>query len=309
MSKSSRFDVLVVGGGTSGLSAALTLGRARRRVLLASDGPTRNSPAHEANNVFTRDGTPPKELVRIGREQLGRYDVTIRDERVVDLERRKRTFVATMKGGDEVRTNGVILACGVRDVLPRIRGLRKLWGKGVYHCPYCHGWEVAGEPLGIIGNGNVGFHLCLLIRGWTDDLILFTDGPSELTDEQRAGIERNGIHIREERIDRIRGGKGQVDEVVLKGGEVVRRTGLYISPGQKPASDLYRKLGVSRTEDGRVQADPFGRTSVPRFFVVGDAAVRPQSVIAAAASGSAAAAHLNMEMLQDEFQNRSRKRA
>src|SRR5690606_11446351 len=127
---------------------ALSLGRARRRVLVAAAGPTRNAPADAAHNVFTRDGTPPAELVRIGRAQLAPYDVTVREAWAADAERTDDGFAVTFEGGDRVVTRGLVLATGVRDVLPDVPGLAELWGRGVFHCPYCHGWEVAGRPLG-----------------------------------------------------------------------------------------------------------------------------------------------------------------
>lgn len=147
------FDAVIVGGGAAGLSAAPALGRATRRVLVASCGPTRNAPAHAAHNIFTRDGTPPGELVRIGREQLAPYDVTLRDECAEDVRPADTHFVVKLSRGDEVRTRGVVLATGIRDVLPAIPGFEELWGSGFFHCPYCHGWEVARKPLGIYGGG------------------------------------------------------------------------------------------------------------------------------------------------------------
>ena len=291
------FDVVVVGGGPAGLSAALCLGRSCRKVLLATDGPTRNAPARAAHNVFTRDGTPPAELVAIGRDQLAPYDVTLRAERVVTAERAGDGFEVTMAGGDRVRTRAVVLATGVRDVLPDVPGMAEAWGQSVFHCPYCHGWEVAGWPLAIYGRGESAVHLATLIPGWTDDLVLFTDGPSELSPEDHAQIERRGIPIRQERVVRLAESGGQVEAVVLEGGASVPRSGLFLHPAQEPRSDLARQLGCPSSADGRVEADAFGRTGVAGVFVAGDAGPGPQSVAAAAASGTTAGALLNMDLL------------
>ncbi|HLA63870.1 MAG TPA: NAD(P)/FAD-dependent oxidoreductase [Rhodothermales bacterium] len=298
----SRFDAVVVGGGPAGLSAALTLGRSRRRVLLAADGPTRNAPAHAAHNVFTRDGTPPAELVRIGRAQLAPYAVSIREEWVTDAERTDAGFAVTFAGGGRVEARALVLATGVRDVMPDVPGFAELWGSGVFHCPYCHGWEVAGQPLAIYARGETALHFAQLIRGWTDDLILITDGPSGLSAEDRAKVERNGIVVREERVERLVGTGGRLEAVVFAGGEAIPRAGLFLRPEQELRSDLPHRLACPLSADGRVQADAAGKTPVPGVFVAGDVGPGWQSVPSAIASGALAGAMLNAELLAQEFE-------
>lgn len=295
-----EFDAVVVGGGAAGLSAALALGRAMRRVLVASCGTTRNAPAHAAHNVFTRDGTAPGELVRIGREQLRTYDVTIRDECATDIRRSDTEFIVSFAGGD-ARARGIVLATGVRDVLPEIQGFEELWGSGVFHCPYCHGWEVANRPLAIYARGEDASHFVRLIRGWTRDLILFTDGPTELPEEEEQRIRANGIEIREEGIERL-SGSGGLEAVVLRNGEVIPRVGMFIRPKQEMRSDLVHRLGCAMTTAGRVEADALGRTSMAMVFVAGDAGPGLQSVINAAATGALAGAGLNHDLLTAEFE-------
>ncbi|HMB90928.1 MAG TPA: NAD(P)/FAD-dependent oxidoreductase, partial [Rhodothermales bacterium] len=189
----------------------------------------------------------------------------------------------------------------VRDVLPDIPGLADLWGTGVFHCPYCHGWEVAGQPLAIYAQGEAALHFAQLIRGWTDDLILFTDGPSELSRDDQARIERNGIVIREERVEQFVGADGHLQAVVLEGGESVSRSGLFLAPEQELRSDLSHRLGCSLSDNGRVEAGIAGRTNVPGVFVAGDAGPGPQSVASAIASGTLAGAMLNHDLLAEEF--------
>lgn len=296
------FDVVIVGGGPSGLSAALVLGRSRRRVLLVHDGPTRNARAEAAHTVFTRDGTPPAELLRIGREQLVPYGVVLRDERVVGVEQTAAGFAVVFDRSPSVEARKLLLATGVRDVLPDVPGFSELWGTGVFHCPYCHGWEVAGRPLCIYGRGEVAHHLSRLLLGWSDDLVLFTDGPAELSDERRARIAGHGIVIREERVERLAGSNGRLEAVVLEGGEVVPRAGMFFMPAQEPRSDLSSRLGCPFTTDGRVEADAFGRTPVPGVYVAGDMAPGMQQVLAAAASGAMAGATLNNDLLSEDFE-------
>ena len=253
----SRFDAIIIGGGPAGLSAALALGRARRRVLVAAAGPPRNAPAEAAHNIFTRDGTPPLELLRIGREQLRPYDVTVREDWVDDARTGDGGFTISFEGGDHAESRGIVLATGVRDLLPDIPGLATLWGHSVFHCPYCHGWEVAGRPLGIYAGGLDAartLHLCRLIRGWSDDIVLFTDGRSALSDDERRTVEWNGIVVRDERVDAFVGTGRDLEAVVLANGDSVTRGGLLISPDQELRSDIPLRLGCKLTTDGRVES-------------------------------------------------------
>lgn len=294
-SASDRFDAVVIGGGPAGLSAALALGRATRRVLLASCGAPRNAPAHAAHNVFTRDGTSPAELLRIGREQLAPYNVTIRDECATDARAEGSEFVVTLETGD-VRARGIVLASGIRDVLPDIPGFRELWGSGVFHCPYCHGWEIANRPLAIYARGEAASHFAALISGWTRDLMLFTDGTIDLPDDEVQRIRRRGVVIREDAVERLTASHG-LDAVVMRNGDRIQRAGLYLRPDQELRSDIAQRLGCALTEQSRVDADAMGLTSVPMVFVAGDMGPGQQSVISAAASGALAGAGLNHHLL------------
>ncbi len=298
------FDAVVVGGGSAGLSAALTLGRATRRVLVASCGSPRNVPAHAAHNVFTRDGTPPAELVRIGREQLQPYDVVIHDGCAEDVRSESSHYVVKLSEGRDVRARGIVLACGIRDVLPGIPGFQELWGSGVFHCPYCHGWEVAGRPLGLYAQGEGALHLSKLLLVWTRDLILFTDGAADLPDDEIDRMRRNGIVVREERVTRLQG-NGELEAVVLESGEAIPRAGLFVVPKQELRSDLHERLGCALTAQGRIEADPAGRTNVPRVFVAGDAGPGQQSVVSAAGTGMLAGAGLNLDLAVEDFNGRA----
>lgn len=300
MSDSSQtFDAVVIGGGPAGLSAALALGRAVRRVLLLACGQGRNAPAQAAHNVFTRDGTSPGELLRIGREQLSPYGVVIREECATDVRPADSVYVVAFSG-NEVRARGIVVATGVRDVLPDLPGFRELWGRGVFHCPYCEGWELAGRPLAIYGRGEAALHLAKLIRGWSSDLILFTDGPTELNADEEQKIRSNGIVIYEDRVERLIG-SDHLEAVVLENGEHIPRLGIFTRPKQELQSDIPNKLGCAMTPQGRVQADAAGRTNVARVFVAGDTGPSQQWVISAAASGALAGAGLNHDLLEEDF--------
>jgi thioredoxin reductase len=186
-----------------------------------------------------------------------------------------------------------------------VPGFAELWGTGVFHCPYCHGWEVAHQPLALYARGDAALHLCKLLLAWTRDLILFTDGPAELDDEQLDRIRANGIVIRTDAVASLRG-QGRLQAVVMQNGEEIPRAGLFVSPKQELHSDLYQKLGCELDEHGRVQADTLGRTSVPGIHVAGDAGPGQQSVVSAAQTGMLAGAGLNHDLAEQDFDGATR---
>jgi len=299
------FDVVIVGTGTAGLSAALVLGRARRRVLLVGEGPPRNAPAEAAHGFFTRDGTPPAELLRIGREQLAPYGtVAVREARAVSAERGEGRFVVGLADGGSVAARRLLLATGVEDLLPSIPGFRDLWGQGVYHCPYCHGWEARDLPLAVYARGEVAMHLAPLVRQWSRDLVLLTDGPAELDGDARRRLAALEIPIREEPIARLDGGAAGLAGVVFAGGEALPRRGLFLRPRQRPRTELAEQIGCALSDDERVpgliQVDAMGETTVPGVFAAGDVVTPMQQVATAAAGGAAAAAMLNHGLVAEE---------
>jgi thioredoxin reductase len=188
-------DVIIVGAGPTGLSAALLLGRSRKHVLIIDSGKPRNAVSHAANGFLSRDGIAPSELLQIGREQLQKYE-TVRFQigKVIDvkslettLEKRDR-FQVTLDTGEQLTARKLLLATGVTDKLPEIEGFAQLWGTSVFHCPYCHGWEVKDQPLAIYGKGETGFEMAQHLTGWSHDLILCSDGDAGLSDEQRTQL-------------------------------------------------------------------------------------------------------------------------
>jgi thioredoxin reductase len=287
------YDVVVVGGGPAGLSAALVLGRCRRRVLVCDAGTPRNAVASALHCYLTRDGLPPLELLRIGREQLRPYDVELRDVRVADVTRSADGFVVTLEGAHAVHAHSILLATGVRDVLPEVAGIDECYGISVHHCPYCDGWEHSGKTLAVIGQGAAAAGLALSLKTWSPRVVICSNGPARLTRVQQSQVKGQGVVVREERLERVSHTNGRVDALVLAAGERVPCEGIFFTGRQVQQSELPRRLGCEFTRKGTVKTDHLGETCVPGIYVVGDASRDVQFVIVAAAEGAKAGVAIN----------------
>jgi thioredoxin reductase len=293
-----HYDVLIVGGGPAGLSAALVLGRCRRSVLLCDSGDYRNAAAPAVHGFLTRDGLSPADLRRIGREELRRYEsVEVRELTVEDLAAVEGGFEARLGDGSTVRARQALLATGVVDRLPRVAGLSELWGRSVFHCPYCDGWEVRDQPLAVYGHGRGGRALAVELLGWSADVLLCTDG-RRVRREDRHRLEESGIAVREERIERLEGRDGVLERIVFRGGPTAARRALFLSGGNDQRSDLAQRLGCRFTRRGKVATGRFEITNVPGLFVAGDASGDVQLAIIAAAEGARAAFAINQRILK-----------
>lgn len=304
-----RYDAVIVGAGTAGLSAALVLGRSRRRVLVLDGGEPRNAPAVGVHGFFTRDGVHPGELLEIGREQLRPYDsVEYRAGRVMEVSGSDDSFGVTLEDGDEVLARKLVLATGVVDELPQKPGFWELWGRGVYHCPYCHGWEIRDRPLAVLISAERATEYALLIRNWSHDLVLLTDGAAELEEEDLRRLRVVGVPVNEKPIARLEGredGLEGLSRIVFEDGSFLEREGLFYGSPQRQRSTFAETLGCEMVAMGPateiVKADPMTReTSVPGVYVAGDAGSPFQSVVLAAASGASAAAFLNHALCAED---------
>ncbi|WP_437334801.1 NAD(P)/FAD-dependent oxidoreductase [Sorangium sp. So ce394] len=297
-----EYDVIIVGGGPAGLSAALILGRCRRRVLVCDSGRYRNDAAVAMHGFLSRDGIAPSELRRLGREQLEPYGVEIRDVAVADVRRDAKRFEVTLEGGERLRSRKLLLATGLVDRLPDLPGLPAMYGTSVHHCPYCDGWEAREQPIGVYGQGCTGVALALNMKTWSDDVILFTDGPASLSRSDVARLARHGIGVREERIARLEGRDGVLERVVLEDGSAVERRSLFLKTKQEQGSELARKLRCKVTEERGVEtAAKHEETTCEGVFVAGDASKDVLLAIMAAAEGADAAFGVNCALQEEDL--------
>jgi thioredoxin reductase len=303
------FDVVIVGAGPAGLSASLLLGRSRRRTLVFDSGEYRNAASRQVRGFLTRDGIPPDELRRIAIKQLASYSqVTLDRTRIVAVERQvnapaERTeFLVTREDGQSVRCRKVLLATGVRDEIPQIDGIAPMYGISVHHCPYCDGYEVCDLPLAIYGKGTEALRFALELTLWSRDLTLCTDGPAELTDDERNRLQCNDIRLREEPIRCLEGSAdGQIQRVVFTTGENLPCHSLFFKTSQCQRSDLAARLGCTFTEKGTVDTGAYESTNIPGVYVAGDASPTVQLAIVAASEGTQAAFAINTALLKEDL--------
>lgn len=297
-----RIDVVIVGGGPAGLSAALILGRARKQVLLCDAGPRRNAAARQVQGFLTRDGTPPTEMRRIGRAQLAEYDsVTCRDVGVAGIQGERGDFRVTV-GEEVVSAKRVLLTTGVVDIVPDIEGFAGLWGKAIFQCPYCHGWEVRDRAFGCLVGAVEWVDYAILLRGWSHDVTMFTGGAFAIPDDVRARLDRAGVRVEEGKIQRLVPDPSgdHLESVLLEGGTRVARD-VFFAHAKQRQTDVVASLGLDLDPMGYVRVDENGATSRPGIHAAGDLTTMGQSAILAAAAGANAAYRMNHNLAIEPF--------
>jgi len=294
------FDVIVVGGGPAGLSAALMLGRCRRRVLLCDDGQPRNRYSQALHGYLTRDGINPAQLNAIGRSELEKYDVTCRDIHVTAAARAGDLFKVTFANGEVDHSKYLLIATGVVDDLPEIAGLRECYGRSVFHCPYCDGWERRDQRIGALGKGKSGVLLALALKTWSPHVVLLTNG-SSVPASGVARLADNGIDVVPARIARMAHQEGQLSAIEFGSREPVELDAVFFTTSQHPRCDIAENLGCAFSRKGTVDTGTLSETNVPGVFVAGDASRDAQFVVVAAAEGVKAAMAINQALQRKEL--------
>ena len=298
------FDVIIAGGGPAGLNAALMLGRVGRPVLLADDGQPRNAPSAAVHGFLSRDGADPAEIRRTAQAELGRYpSIQTRDTTVRTAAPTDDGFEVTLADNTTAQARRLLLATGVTDQLPDVPGLAGLWGRGVYHCPYCHGWEAREQKVAVLGGDDQAVHLALNLARLGCDIIMCTNGPSQASAAARTALAAHQIRVCEDPVGNVEGEPGRYVRLHLAPGQTIERRALFIPPAPRQRSGLAEKLGCALLEDGAVQVNELGQTTVPGVYAAGDTCRTPAmpypaaQVIMAAAAGARAAVVIDQELL------------
>ncbi|EPD62313.1 NAD(P)/FAD-dependent oxidoreductase [Streptomyces sp. HGB0020] len=317
MTETEKYEVIVVGAGAAGLSAALVLGRARRRTLVVDAGEPRNAPAAHMQGYLSRDGMPPAEFLAIGREEIARYGVELVRDRAVDASRdgEHGDFAVTLAGGRTVRSRALVIATGLKDELPDVPGVAERFGRDVLHCPYCHGWEVRDQPFGVLATTPMSVHQALMVSQWSKDVTFFLHkvAEQELSDDDLRRLAAAGVKVvpgevaalvvEDDRLTGVRLAGGAPSG----GGSTHERSVLFVAPRPVPQNDLLVRLGaeLQETPFGAYPViDERGLTTVPGLWAAGNASGFAEQVINAASRGYRAGATINGELLMADLDAR-----
>lgn len=301
MKDNNSFDVIIVGGSYSGLSAAMALGRALRRVLVIDSGKPCNRQTPHSHNYITHDGRAPGALSKLAYDQVKNYS-TISFHQGIAIHGSKddnQFTITTNKHSFKARK--LIFATGVKDIMTPIPGFAECWGTSVIHCPYCHGYEVKDQKTGILANGEMAFHYAKLINNWTKDLTLYTNGSSTLTDEQISKIQQKGIEVIEKRIKSIIHTDGHMSELVFEDDSQASLKALYAKPNFEQHCKIPTELGCELNEQGLLSVDMFQKTNIQGVYACGDSASPLRAISYAVASGTIAGAVVNNDMIEEDF--------
>jgi thioredoxin reductase len=298
------FDCAIIGGGPAGLNAALVLGRARRNTILFDNNNPRNAVTQESHGFITRDGIKPNEFREIADKEIGKYpSVVIQKKEVTSVIKNNQLFELVTSENELYQSKNIIISSGVKDVLPNIENISDYYGKSLFNCPYCDGWELRDKPLVVIIDDQVqGFHFIQTIYNWSKDLVVCTNGRPFQNSEQKRLIHKKGIKIMENKIINFVGKDGQMEKIIFENGERVNRKGGFVLPQLIQSSNFAKQLGCEYNSLGGISTDSYGRTNIHGVYAAGDASViAPAQLIIAAAEGLRAAVGVNRDLIQKEF--------
>jgi thioredoxin reductase len=301
------WDVVIAGAGPAGLSAALVLGRACRKVLLCDTGTPRSWASKEMHGFLTRDCIAPEDFRRLAHEELGRYPSVV--FRAIEVTHARRDaaghFSVTLGRRLRVRSRKLLIATGLFDHLPAIDGIDQFFGTSVFQCPYCDGWETRNAAIAVYGKRRRGFEMARALTAWSRDIVLCTDGASRLSTSDRAHLQRNQITVVEERIERLEGARGQLRQIVFRSGRRLERSALFFDTPASGQSKLAEALGCQFARHGGIKCGQYEATSVPGVFVAGNIIRDVQLAIVAAAEGTRAAFGINRALTREDFERRA----
>jgi thioredoxin reductase len=302
MTEQNHYDVIIIGGSYAGLSAAMSLGRSLRNVLIVDSGKPCNASTPHSHNFLTQDGKTPSAIASIARDQLTHYSsVNFQDDVAVNATKTVTGFELTLQLGKNVTGKKLVFATGIKDQLPDIPGLSSCWGISVVHCPYCHGYEYRDKKTAILGNGEAAMHYALLVSNLTKDLTILTNGKQDFSEDQMAKLRKHAISVVESEVAAVEHKDGQIQNVVLRDGKRMSFEAVYYKPAFKQHSEIPERLGCEITEQGHLKIDPFQKTTVDGVFACGDNSSAMRSVANAVAAGNFTGAVINKELAGGEF--------
>lgn len=303
MKQDTQYEVIIIGGSYAGLAAAMALGRSLRKVLVIDGGNPCNKQTPHSHNFLTNDGKTPKEIASIARQQVQAYTtVKLVDGLATAAVKNDTGFDIQTQAGEKYTTGKIILATGIKDMMPGIPGFAECWGISVLHCPYCHGYEVRQQKTGILANGDSGFEFASLLLNWTKDLTLYTNGQSTFTETQLAKLRQHNISIAEAEIERLEHQNGHIQQIVFNNGNKAPVKALYARLPFVQHSAIAQALGCE-IADGYIKIDAAQKTTVAGVYACGDNSSRMRSVANAVATGTATGAFLNKALIEEEFSN------
>lgn len=302
MQQHPQYDVIIIGGSYAGLAAAMALGRALRQVLVIDGGQPCNRQTPYSHNFLTNDGKAPAEIARLARTQVAAYPtVSFVNGMATTAAKIDTGFLVQLQNGEQFTANKLVLATGIKDLMPPISGFAASWGISVLHCPYCHGYEVRYQPTGILANGDAAFELGMLVSNWTNSLRIFTDGPATLTSSQREKLQAHQILVQEQKILRLEQEMGQISHLVFQDETRESLTALYARLPFEQSSAIPVQLGCTFNSEGYIQVDAAQRTAVPGVYACGDNTTRVRTVANAVAMGTTTGLMLNREWIEERF--------
>lgn len=291
------YEVIIIGGSSSGLSAAMALGRSQRKVLVIDSGKPCNRHTPHSHNFLTNDGKTPSQIAKAAKHEVLAYPtVNFLSDKVTDAEKSNNYFKVYTESGKNITTQKLLFATGVTDELPLIDNFEDCWGITVVHCPYCHGYEARNKKTAIFGNGEIANHYAALLLQLTKDITIYTNGPADFNDEQKAKFEQHKITVVEDKIIKIKQSKGQVEAIILTDGRACTTEIIYYRPISKQHTPLAEKLGCELDETGYLKVDFLQRTTIEGIYAAGDCTTPMRSVATAVATGNKAGAAINSDM-------------
>ncbi len=297
-----EYEVIIIGGSYSGLSAAMALGRSLRKTLVIDSGKPCNEQTPHSHNFLTQDGKSPKEIAESAQKQVSEYEtVHFHKGKAIDAKKSENGFEITTEKGEKFYSKKLIIATGLVDEVPDIKGFKESWGISLIHCPYCHGYEYKGKKTGIIANGDKAVHISSLVKNLTEDVTILTQGKSNFTEEQMEKLKRNNIQIIEREISKLKHDNGIVESIIFSDQTEMKFEAVYGAFPFHQHSDIPKNLGCEFTEFGHIKTDQFQKTNIPGVFVCGDNSSMMRSVSNAVMTGNVAGAMVNMELVTDCF--------